>query len=250
MVELLAAIGGVAFILASLVMGLRLLLLARRTREVPELAVGLALFLMGGLAYPVLAVARFATPLSEALRIALALFALLLYGVGTVGIAVFNWRVFRPSEPWARTAVLGLASALVGSMLLEALTPGLREAALHNRGAGLRVFFLLIGVPIAWASYESLRFHGLLVKRIKFGLGDPVVADRMWLWGISTFAAFVTNLATSVAAFFGVDFAVSPFGALLIAPLGLVAASAMWLAFFPPESYTRRVAARAAASEA
>ena len=53
--ELLGAIGGVSFILASLVIGLRLLLLARRTRELPEFVIGLALFLMGGLGYPLLA---------------------------------------------------------------------------------------------------------------------------------------------------------------------------------------------------
>jgi hypothetical protein len=250
MVQLLAAIGGAAFILTSLVMGVRLLLLARRTGELPELAVGLALFLMGGLAYPMIAVARFATPLPEGPRIALAGLALLLNGVGTVAVGVFNWRVFRPSEPWARTAVAALAVALAASLALEALTPGLRDAALHNRGAGLRAFFVLLGLPLAWASWESLRFHGLLLKRMRLGLGDPVVADRMWLWGISTLAAFVSNLATSVSSFFGVDIAVSTFGALLIAPLGLLAAGAMWLAFFPPESYLRRVAARAAASEA
>ncbi len=250
MVELLAAIGGGAFIVTSLVMGVRLLLLAGRTRELPEFAVGFALFLMGGLAYPLIVVARFATPLPEGLRIVLASLALLMNGAGTVAIAVFNWRVFRPGEPWARSVVLGLACALAGSLVLQALTPGLREAALHNRGAGLRVFFFLIGLPLAWASWESLRFHSLLVKRMKLGLGDPVVADRMWLWGISILAAFLSNLATSVSSFFGVDIAVSTFGALLIAPLGLLAAGAMWLAFFPPEAYLARVAARATASEA
>jgi len=250
-VELLAAIGGLSFVAASLVIGLRLLLLARRTGELPELAVGLALFLMGGIAYPMLSVARLAVGWSEPLRLGLGTSALLLNGFGTISVAVFNWRVFRPGERWARNAVGAIAAVLVASLLCQVLSGGLREAALSNRGLGLRLFMFFLGPSLAWASYESIRFHGLLVRRARLGLADPIVTDRMWLWGISTLCAFVLNMATSIGAlFFGIDFAATAFGALMIAPLGLIAACGMWLAFLPPASYTRRVTARAATSEA
>jgi hypothetical protein len=45
-----------------------------------------------------------------------------------------------------------------------------------------------------------------------------------------------------------VDLAATPSGALLIAPLGLIAAGCTWLAFLPPEAYLRRVAARFSAN--
>ncbi len=251
-VELFAAVGGLAFVAASLVIGTRLLLLARRTGELPELLIGATLFLMGGIAYPMLSVARLAVGLPEPLRIGLGVSALVLNGVGSVCVAVFNWRVFRPGERRARSAVWAMATVLSASFLLQGLSAGgLTEAALWNRGLGLRLYMFLLGPPLAWASYESIRFHGLLARRVRLGLADPIVTDRMWLWGISTLCAFILNLATSIAAlFFGIDFAATAFGALMIAPLGLVAAGGMWLAFLPPTSYTRRVSARAATSEA
>jgi hypothetical protein len=43
-VQVVAAIAGLSFILASLVTGARLLLVAQRTRELPELTLGLGLF--------------------------------------------------------------------------------------------------------------------------------------------------------------------------------------------------------------
>ena len=54
------AIGGGSVVLVSLVLGLRMLLLARNTRAVPEPTLGLGLFLMGGISYPIFVAARVA----------------------------------------------------------------------------------------------------------------------------------------------------------------------------------------------
>ena len=62
--------------------------------------------------------------------------------------------------------------------------------------------------------------------------------------------AFVINVFSLGPGVFGVDIAVSPTGSLVIAPLGLLAAGCVWLAFLPPTAYTRRVLVRAAASRA
>jgi hypothetical protein len=244
--ELLGAIGGLSFILASLVIGLRLLLLAWRTRELPEFVIGLALFLMGGLGYPLVSIARLATGMPEAVRIGLFLVSTLFNIVGTVGVCVFNWRVFHPRGSWAGWFTLAFVCALAAALALQSVMVGLASAALRNEGAGYHVFTALHGVPLAWAAYESLRYHRLLAKRVKLGLADPVVADRMRLWGTGMLLAFVINVFASVLAFFGVDIAVSPAGSLVIAPLGLAAAGCVWLAFLPPAAYKLRVLARAA----
>jgi hypothetical protein len=246
--QLLGAVGGLSFVLASFVVGLRLLLLARRTRELPEFAVAMALILMGGFGYPLTATARMATVLSEATRIALFVFSLFLTWVGVVLLAVFNMRVFRPEEAWAKALVVGITLVMLGSFFLECVSPGLHVATFLNQGFGLRLFMSGIAVPLCWGTYESLRYWQLLRKRVRLGLADPVVADRMRLWGIALVSACVINISTTVAALFGVDFAVAAVGALVIAPFGLLAAGSMWLAFIPPAAYLRRVS-RAAASE-
>jgi len=248
--QLVGAIGGLSFVAASFVVGLRLLLLAARTRELPEFAIGLALVLMGGVGYPLTAAARVAPSLSDRVRVLLFALSLLLSWIGTVLLAFFNLRVFRPKEAWARHLMVAVALLLLASFALESFSPGLRVATLRNEGFGLRVFMGSIAIPLAWGTYESLRYWELLRKRVRLGLADPVVADRMRLWGIGILCACVINVATTVAALFGIDFAVTTIGAFVIAPLGLVAAGSMWLAFIPPAAYLRRVASRARASEA
>jgi hypothetical protein len=246
-VERIAAVGGLSFVLASLVVGLRLLWLARRTRQLPELAIGLALFLMGGIGYPLTAIARLATPLPDAVRTGFFALSLLCAFVGTLSAALFNQRVFRPGRRTAVGVVIGLGTAEMCFMLLETVSPGLRAAAFYNEGLGLRLFTAMHGVPLAWAAVESFSYAAKLGRRARLGLAEPVVADRMRLWGISMLAALAINLASTITGFFGIDLAATAGGALLIAPLGLIAAGCTWLAFVPPAAYLRRVAARFAA---
>ena len=247
--QLLGAIGGLSFVAVSFLVGVRLALLARRTRQFPELAIGTALMLMGGIGYPLTAFARMAPALSDDVRVALFVFSLVLTWIGTVLLALFNMRVFRPTEGWARVLVWALAIFLLSSFALQSFFTGLRAATLHNQGGGLRLFMSGLGIPLAWGTYESLRYWRLLERRVRLRLADPVVADRMRLWGIAEGAACAINVSTTVAALFGVDFAVASVGALVIAPLGILAAGCTWFAFIPPAAYLRRVISRAAASE-
>ncbi len=120
--------------LASLVLGGRLLLLAARTRRLPELCMGLALFLMGGVAYPLIMTARMAVRLSAPVRIDVMALSILLMGVGTLAVGVFNWRVFRPGSAWARAAVVAAGVSMVACVGLQLAGPGLAAAAFENRG--------------------------------------------------------------------------------------------------------------------
>jgi hypothetical protein len=242
--ELLAALGGLAFMLVSLVIGLRLLLLARRTRELPELAIGLGYLLIGGIGYPLLIVSTRATGLPTAPRIGLLWISLVTTAIATTAIAVFVWRVFRPEAAWARAAVYAFPGLIAASLAFQALGPGL-DAALRHQGLGILVYTFLNSCPIAWAGRESFHYHSLLTRRARLGLADPVVADRMRLWGVGNVCALIMNTSSLVGYCFGVDVALDPAGAVVIAALGLVASAATWLAFFPPRGYTRQVLARA-----
>jgi hypothetical protein len=244
---LIGAVGGLAFVLVSLVVGLRMVLLSRRTGGLPELTIGLALFLMGGCGYPLTAAARLA-PLSDPARSALFLVSMLLALIGIISTCTFNWRVFRPDARWAALLVGAVATSQAACIVAQCVSPGLLAGARYNQGMGLKLFTAQHAIPLAWAAFESLRYATMLSRRVKLGLGDPIVADRMRLWATAMLAALAINVASTTAAFQGIDFAASASGALIIAPLGLLAASCVCLAFWPPKAYLRRVAARAAVS--
>jgi hypothetical protein len=242
--RLVTSVGGGAFVLASLVVGVRLLRLAARTRELPELAIGLSLLLMGGLGYPLTMVARLAKRLPDETRIALMAASIALMLVGALAIVLFSWRVFRPGSAWARRAMIGFALLLVACIAGQALGPGLRPVALHNEGLGYRIFMLALGGGMGWAAAESLAWAARLRRRVRLGLADPVVANRMGLWGAGMTASTLISVISQTMGFLGIDFAGSLVGAAVTAPLGLVAAICMALAFVPPDAYLRRVRER------
>jgi hypothetical protein len=240
-----AAFGGLAFVLASCVLGVRLLLLATRTRRLPEVCIGLAQLLMGGLAYPLIMTARLAVRLSAPVRIGVMAVSILFMGVGTLAVGIFNWQVFRPGARWARGLVIAAAVSMLACVALQLAGPGLAAAAFDNRGLGFRLFQLHAGLLTAWGAYEALRAWWRLRRRQRLGLADPVVCERVFLWGIASVASTIVGGTSTIAGFLGINFAATVFGAAVIAPLGLLAAGSLWLAFLPPSAYLRRVRARA-----
>ena len=90
---IVAAIGGGAFVVASLIVSLRLPALARRTSELPELLIGLGLLLMGGIGYPLNTAARLLGD-SPSLQTALFVVHALLGSVSASSL----WLAFMPPE--------------------------------------------------------------------------------------------------------------------------------------------------------
>jgi hypothetical protein len=239
---IVAAIGGGAFVLASLVVSLRLLALAGRTGELPELLIGLGLLLMGGVGYPLSTAARL---LSDAPSLQTALFAVHagLSLVGQGAVAVFTWRVFRREDPWARAVALSFMAALAGLLLWQTAAPGWRAYAATQAGpwSYLPVCSLFV---LAWAGGESLLYHLKLRKRLALGLADVVTTDRLRLWAIAMLAAFTTSFVAFGLRSLGVEMTAAVTG-VVVGPLGLISATAMWLAFLPPERYVTWVLAHA-----
>jgi len=246
--EWLAASGGGAFVLVSLAVGVRLLLLARRTRQFPEFAMGGALLLMGGIGYPAIAIARGGEGLDLGVRCALAGFSMACQAVGMIGLAAFTARVFRAGRPAAKLAAWTLGALAVGSVVAGGMLSGF-EAALANTGAPMLTNYALAGVILGWCTVEAFLYHAKLRRRVGLGLASPVVANRIRLWGISSGVAMLLNGTSQVAAWNGIDVATSILGATLIGVLGPISAGATWLAFFPPASYLRRVERTSAASD-
>ncbi|MDX1649335.1 MAG: hypothetical protein R3263_05735, partial [Myxococcota bacterium] len=156
MTALLAGVATLAFIVVGGVVGARLLLLARRTRQLPELAVGLSLFLLSAVSYPAsLAVIAGGVPLGPSR--ALILLAGVASSVAWAAVFVFTWRSFRPGSPAARAVALGAAGAILALGALNVLRVLRAEdvAALLRFGVATQAIQVLALGAYAWTAVEG-----------------------------------------------------------------------------------------------
>jgi hypothetical protein len=242
----LAAVGGGAFVLASFVLGLRLVLLARRTRGLPEFLLGMGLFLMAGIGYPLGIVALRADGLPTSVRVALAVANMLCLTVGMSGVALFTHLVFHPGGRGSLAAVAGVSLAYCACLAGQGLGPGFEDYLANAYGPWRHSMNASI-VCSSWAGVESLRWWWTLRKRLRIGLADPVVVARFRLWATAMLTAALITLVSIVLESIGIPMMGTAAGALVVGPLGLVIAGSLWLAFLPPAVYLRRVRARAPA---
>ncbi len=182
MIALLANLGLVAFLVVSLIVGLRLLALWHRTRGLPELLVGAA-FVVGGVVGFVpehLVLKGLVPPPWDGV-------VLIVANVATrttaVLCAVFTWQVFRRGERWAGGLVVVLAALLA---LGFATHPGpwvTVETPLEWASAIATAF--VRSFAFAWAAWEALREARMARRRVGLGLLPPQVARRFLLWGVA-----------------------------------------------------------------
>lgn len=239
--------GFLAFFVVALVVGVRLVALATRTRQLPELLIGVGVLGIGPIGFGgTLAALALDAGHPAAARFVCGLAA---FGV-CLGVAAkyqFNWRIYRPdSVRAAALAWLGVAAALA-AFGLELVATGFAPAALEGVGwhllrQGLQVGCLLWGAGEAFAYWDGMR------RRAALGLADPLVANRVLLWGIGAGAAGLgSGIGTAVQLVTGRPPLELPWLTLCAAAHGLVAAVALWLAFVPPRAYRRWLLRRGAA---
>lgn len=231
--RILTLIGFGAFLITTLVVGIRLLWMAQRTRELPELLIGIAMLALGPLGYGVAVGASLLPGLGHELLLAATAIGVVDMSLGAAALYVFIWRVFRPSEAW----VQGLC--FLSLVLLAVSTVGDVVARLLVRVDGIGFWFWLAFslrlLPMWWSCFESLRYWRRMLRRTALGIGDPVVARSFLLWGIGSAAAgaaFTTGFGCRL--FLGVGANQHPTVALLLSLMALVAGVAIGLAFFPP----------------
>src|SRR5262249_55675033 len=133
----LAAIGIGVFVLASLFVGFRLLLLWLRTRDLPELCAGLALILLGPVGFSLSLVSIELSPTQPGVARTCMGIGMVAGAAGSSVVAFFTQTVFRHGRLW-RAATVGtvlvLAASCIGAAVGDDLdilrTPGLwRNAA-------------------------------------------------------------------------------------------------------------------------
>jgi len=245
MVRLLG-IGIVAQILMSAVLGVRLLWLARRTREVPELAFGISFLCLGAFGYPLSIAARGGAGGPEVAG-TLLLVALTAQDVAALAIAVGTWRTFHPEQRWMAGVVLAVGLAFVASLVGQGRTVGYLGGT--DGGAWYYLGFGLRFAAHVWSCGVAFRYTVQLKRRLALGLADPVVADRItkWAWtSLFISVGFAIFLAARLA---GANPGKSMPVLVSTSLISVASVITMWLAFFPPRAYLERVAARSASHD-
>ncbi len=238
---------------------LRLLSLAARTRQAPELWCGL--YFLGasfGLSLRVFgAGTQLEMPDAALLANSIGHVGL---AAGTCAMALFTQRVFHPESGRAKTFAGCIVAAIAGTTLW---TFAGDHVAAESSAAVIATNAFRV-VPTAWAFVESFRYWRSMRKRASLGLADPVITNRFLLWsiwtaGVSLMPAMALSLRLAAVVVLGdVDRAVQERSAYLPQVMSVVRATflvitptcalALMLAFFPPKPYLDRL--RASASNA
>jgi len=229
-----------------LLAGIRLLRLASRTGEAPERILG-GMFLCTGISFLVYQLSvvieneAFWTPCNFAGRV--------LYLPAAFLLAVFTWRVFRPTSRWALALVCACGVLLVGGVTGSVLVGDWEGFSVSSRWFWLE--WLGYTLPFGWAAAESLIQCARARRRLRLGFSDPLVCNRLLLWGMFGTAQVVTSLGTlgqyaayERASVFTIGWDLM-LGAFEILSVGLI-----WLVFFPPARYRAWVEKRAAIADA
>ena len=235
----LAGMGCLVVVCAAV--GVRLLALGLRSGGTPERALAAAYLLFGAVGYPLGAWARARAASGDPHAGLWLAAALAIQNVGIAGVYVFVAGVFRPGRS-GRAATAAGALLLAASWLGHGVEPGWAGAA--SRGGWYFLGLATRAAAFVWAAAEGFAYWARLRRRVALGLADPVVANRMWLWGASSAAI---ALAFAIFALAGVSRGAANATpvVLALAACGLAGSAAMALAFFPPARYRRWLRARA-----
>lgn len=229
----------VLFSIVGTLMGLRLLLLARRTREIPELALGLCLVMIATVGYPLSIVSALHQDAGAGVRLALYLLTAGTVDVGIVAVLIFTRKVFRPEAGLASAGVwLGALSlaliVLLNSRVLLA-SPDAEVFAERARGLGV-LGFGIYSSAFVWTALESLAWWRRLTRRAALGLADPVVANRFGLWALWGAGMAAGSTVNGVCMALGLTIH-HPVPLLFAALCGLANSAILFLAFFAPSGY-------------
>jgi hypothetical protein len=151
-----------------------------KTRGLPEFFLGLA-FVFNGLSYlfsdlPIIID-------NEAIVNEFSFIGRTFAALCALTIGVFTWRVFRAEASWAKWTSWAVAVLLLAGLTISAIEGDWEGAhPLTYKGS----WFEWLGgiVPFIWLATESLHTYSRTRRRVRLGLGDPVVSNRFLLIGL------------------------------------------------------------------
>lgn len=231
---------------------IRLLALASRTRELPELLLGVAYLLGGVLGFATIIVGTACQESTPLLSRILGGVGLFFFSTGHLSVALMCWRVFAPDNRWLAALFWLLAAVLILDFARNIGVEGIpfppSQSPWYYPG------MLARNVTTTWWVIAALSYHARLRRRLALGLADAPAANRVLLWGLAGVATLAASLVITIGTIAG------PFDlphhdsdardVLVMIAVTLVAlgAVASWLAFLPPRRYVAWIEARARAS--
>jgi hypothetical protein len=216
--------------------GLDLIRRSRETRGLPELILGLA-FVFNGLSYfftdspIIIGIEAVINEFSYTGRIFAALCALT--------IAAFTWRVFWAEAAWAKWTFWAVGALLVLGLAISALE-GDWEGAHPLTYKGFWFEWLGGIAPFIWFAFESLRAYSRSRRKLRVGLGDPIVSNRFLLIGL--YGVLATSTYPIYLWMYIMYERHGVWSDPLIAFLGIVevvSLAALWTSFAAPAFYRR-----------
>jgi hypothetical protein len=235
-----------SIVLSTLVgsyVGFRTLAIARRTRKLPELAVGTGLVAYAAVSQvaliTLLVLGETAPP---SVRTGLLVTRVAALHTSLLALSVFTWHTFGKSSRWRQSlaAIVGVVATL-GCCVIAAGFLGLdgRSGPSDTWATSLDACF---AVTFGWMGAESLRYCARMRRRRALGLADPLVTNRLLLWGLG---AAASSLCVGALVAFAIFAERPPRDSVLVAVLvtlpGLVNSVVWWLSFVPPAAYVRWV---------
>ena len=239
-VEALAFTSVAAFSLAVLVIGVHLLLLARRTLQAPELLLGLS-FVITLIGNCMFIVALDTGVANYAWSVDLVQVGIIVVDIGVAFMALFNLRVYRRGSRIAAVLTWVLIACMIGSQLV---TWALLDTVSRTLPAWYWPKYSFRALVYVWGAIEALRYHHLLTRRVRHGLADPVVANRFFLWGVASVLAVIMLTAFETGDFFGFQTATGDVLMIAASLVGAPAAVLYWVTFFAPARYRQLVIRR------
>jgi hypothetical protein len=235
------------FVGLNAITGIRLLLLAKRTRELPELALGIGHLLGGSLGWALvmfgyIVIIKLAAP---TVGLALVIAGLFCLDFAIAAIAHFCWRVFNRDSK----ALAVLYVVLIGVLVSDFVHNGLIA---HQFAPPTNTFWfwpgcLARGGTYVWMSIVTFRYYRKLRLRLPLGLADPVTANRMFLVFLVGSFVVLFAIVVTTASLLGIWERHPQLMNGVSCLLGMPSAVCSWLAFVPPKRYTDWIARRAPA---
>jgi len=238
LIEILGALGLLAFAVSSVSVGVRCTLRGLKTGAAPELSVGIG-FLVGVLVgyLPESVVTSTELFSAEASKTILMVTQIAIR-VAAICVMVFTVSVFNRRRPLGMGLCVGILAALVASWI--AFPHYVTYADGPDDLFWYEVFSIARSVAVAWGAAESLAYYRKCVRRRSIGLADPMVTNRFLLWGIGLVSLTGLMASTTLAKLAGID--PTAYGwVLLESTLGLIGAVSLWLAFFPADAFRRLI---------
>jgi hypothetical protein len=235
----LSLIGFLAFFIVALVVGIRLLLLWRRTRQLPELLMGIGVLGIGPIGFGAMTIGAvsMSNPPVENAGYAIGTVAV---GGGVLAKCAFNWIVYRRNSILAMAVTCGIGMLIlvvIGSHVLDGQWAPRTAMAWDTLSRSLTQVGCLF-----WGSGESLYYWSRMRKRLKLGLADSVIVNRFLMWGLGAgFAGVGTGIGVTAEIATGIPTLQIPWVVSTSSVFGFAAAVSIYLAFVPPERYLRFV---------